>query len=94
VSDSPNWRIPPLSELRWRFWDGQAVVFDASSANTHFLDAFSAELLLLLNRPSNIGDLTRNLAARLTEEESVVEARVVSALKALADAGLVELTES
>jgi PqqD family protein of HPr-rel-A system len=93
VTTSSVWFVPPGHDLQWRFWDGRAIVFDTPSANTHILDAFSAELLLLLRYPASAQDLAASLSATLQVDKSEILARVESVLAALAEAGLIEPTE-
>jgi PqqD family protein of HPr-rel-A system len=93
VTTSYRWSVPPESDLQWRFWDGRAVVFDTPSANTHILDAFSAELLLLLRHPASAEDLAAGLSATLQVDKSEILSRVESVLPVLAEAGLIEPAE-
>ena len=52
--DHPNkcWRITPGFSPEWREWEGEMVVYDSYSGDTHAFDAVSAFVLQTLSMQS------------------------------------------
>ena len=42
------WQINALVTLHWRDWNGEWVVFDVGSGQTHQMDTLTATVLMLL----------------------------------------------
>jgi PqqD family protein of HPr-rel-A system len=81
--------------LHWRVWDGEYVVFDSLSGDTHLLNQVAATALQLLgDTPASADELAHHVARRLGRElepESVGQFHEL--LRQLDDLGLVEPTE-
>jgi hypothetical protein len=88
--DLPVWCAPPGNDLHWRHWDGNVVVYNASSANAHVLDPISAEVLRELQEPQTDADVAVRLAARLPDASGITAERVAASISLLSQAGLVE----
>jgi PqqD family protein of HPr-rel-A system len=58
------WRVVPGQSLAFREWDGEAVLYNDLSGNTHLLDGGAIEVLLAL-RPAPLDAAA--LAVRLAE---------------------------
>jgi PqqD family protein of HPr-rel-A system len=43
-----TWQINALVTLHWRDWNGEWVVFDVGSGQTHQMDTLTATVLMLL----------------------------------------------
>lgn len=55
---SPAWRLAPGQTLRHRAWQGEYVLYNDISGDTHLLDADAAALLLALQHgPARQSDL-------------------------------------
>ena len=78
--------------MPWRCWDGEYVVFNPASGQTHILDIASGELLLgLMERPTGRADLCARLGAFLEVDNGAdLEAAVSRILGSLEDLGLIE----
>ena len=44
------WRAIPVFKLHWRCWDGEYIVFNSGSGDTHLFDKDSAEVLQVLEQ--------------------------------------------
>ena len=86
------WALNPLSELRWRRWDDDWVVYDAGSGNTHQMDALSAVTLMCLEGgASDLADLREQVAVELDLAAGEEFARAVQGVvKRLNALGLIE----
>lgn len=86
------WGITPGCKLFWRSWDGEHIVYNSGSGDTHLLDSLAAEALRRLERaPATPAEL-ESWAAADVEADSVPEipgyiARLLGQLHAL---GLIE----
>ena len=59
----------PGTDLLWRLWDDEVIVYDDRSGDTHLLQGLGAELFLeLLNGPVRLDELTERTAAALDFE--------------------------
>jgi PqqD family protein of HPr-rel-A system len=67
ASSQPQWQITRGCDLLWRGWDGEQVVFNTGSGDTHLLDLVSSEILKKLeSAPAsriNLETRIRSLAA-------------------------------
>lgn len=62
MSTAISWRLTPGQQLRRRQWDGECVLYNDLSGDTHLLGADALELLLaLLAGPADAGALARRL---------------------------------
>jgi PqqD family protein of HPr-rel-A system len=62
-----EWRLDPKAELHWRPFDGEWVVFDTASGDTHKLDAIAAAILMCLESGQQDSDqLEQVIAAELS----------------------------
>lgn len=50
MSASPIWRLAPGQRLQYRCWDGECVLYNDLSGDTHLLDEFALALLEQLQR--------------------------------------------
>lgn len=65
-----KWCVPEGRRLLWREWDGEAVVFNRQSCQTHYLNVLAAEALHLLEEaPRTAEDLAAALSDILGENE-------------------------
>ncbi|WP_088283334.1 HPr-rel-A system PqqD family peptide chaperone [Ideonella sp. A 288] len=80
------WRLNPLVSLQWRDWGGDAVVYEASSGQTHQLDRLTAAVVAHLEQqPASVEALRLDLAdavdgteqAQLPEALNVIVGRLV-----------------
>lgn len=46
----PMWRLTPGQRLAHRGWDGQFVIYNSLSGDTHLIDTDAMDILLLLQR--------------------------------------------
>ena len=78
--------------LRWRCWDGDYVVFNPLSGQTHLLDIFAGQMLRLITSGTpNIGELRSEAASFLEVEQDDRLARTVDELlRRLEAVGLIE----
>ena len=85
-----------VGRFRTRAWDGEMVVYDESSGDTHSLDPLATALLIILqeNGAATVADLSGVAAAQLEEDEKLEpEAVVTEALEVLQTLRLVECAE-
>lgn len=47
---STSWRLTPGQHLRHRCWDGECVLYNDLTGDTHLVDAFALDILELLRR--------------------------------------------
>ena len=72
MSTAISWRLTPGQQLRRRQWDGECVLYNDLSGDTHLLGADALELLLaLLAGPADAGALARGLLAAGLEADGV-----------------------
>jgi PqqD family protein of HPr-rel-A system len=50
VNDGPIWRLRPGQTLQYRQWDGECVLYNDLSGDTHLLGEAAVEILLALRR--------------------------------------------
>ena len=85
-----RWRAVSPESLAWRHFDGQSVVHNARTGNTHLLEGLPAELLGLIaqGRALSAADLAGQLVDG--EEAAQWEAEILKVLVELQRLGLVE----
>ena len=92
MNKSDKWRVTVGCDLLWRFWDGEFVVFNTGSGDTHVLDAFSGEVLKSIQQqPASAAEIAICLAdsLALTLEEVPLE-RITEVLTEFHTLGLIE----
>lgn len=58
MTSPPTWRLAPGQRLQYRCWDGECVLYNDLSGDTHLLDEFALALLEQLQRaPQAAADL-------------------------------------
>jgi PqqD family protein of HPr-rel-A system len=63
------WRICADGALSWRCWDGDYVVYNVVTGDTHALEALAAEVFdALLAEPGDLTALEHRVAAELSVE--------------------------
>ena len=45
LDHSSLWQVRPTTQLRWREWDGEFVVYNSESGQTHYLNGLAAKVL-------------------------------------------------
>ena len=86
------WKLGAGGEIAWRQWDGDYVVFNPASGNTHLLDIASGEVLVTLRSGAAS---TEQLGASLADllevgQDETVTSAVQHILETLSGLGLVE----
>jgi len=85
------WRVVPGQSLAFREWDGEAVLYNDLSGNTHLLDGAAIEVLQALRqRPADAATLAAGLAARFDAGADELSAMIEDMLAGLAGLDLVE----
>lgn len=86
MSTAISWRLTLGQQLRRRQWDGECVLYNDLSGDTHLLGADALELLLaLLAGPADAGALARRLlAAGLDADEPAEVDALLAELEGLA----------
>lgn len=86
------WRVVPGQLLAFREWDGEVVLFNDLSGNTHLLEGPALDVLHALQaQPGDIAALAQRLAPHFDLDEGADIAAVVGDLiAALARLDLVE----
>lgn len=84
------YRLAAENGLVWRAWDGEIVVLNEASGDTHRLDLFaSAAFEALLEAPADARSLARRLAEELNvAEDARIDAAVAAALAKFAELSL------
>jgi PqqD family protein of HPr-rel-A system len=92
-SERPRWRLADLPGTRLRWLDGEAVLFNPVSWETHlFNESASLILATLLEAPQGAWEIAEALSQegiRLDPEAGPLEAEVESLLAQLEDLGLI-----
>lgn len=86
------WRLSVTSPLPLRVWDGETVVFNPLSGDTHLLDILTGELLrALMTGPASVAAL-RQTAAEFLEvpDDEQLAQHVGQMLASLDELGLIE----
>ena len=86
------WRIPADQKILWRHWEGDYVIFNSLSGETHILDIVSGKVLKrIMNGPSTTEDIRSEIGDFLEVRNDSELARAVDKiLNGLEDTGLVE----
>ncbi|HVQ76863.1 MAG TPA: HPr-rel-A system PqqD family peptide chaperone [Candidatus Binatia bacterium] len=86
------WRVTEGSQLAWKSWDDEHVVFDYAAGSTHLLDAIAGEALqALAGSPANLSSLVRSIAVSIgVEPDTALELRIQETLDRFHDGGLIE----
>ncbi len=87
-----SWRILPRSQLKWRHWDGDYLVYDSLSGHTHKLDLVTGTVLESIAAGSQ---RTENICALVADfleigDAARVTSNVEGILSRLEEIGLVE----
>jgi len=85
-----SFRLAEDIGLAWQSWEGEIIVFNEASGDTHRLDLVaSATFEALLEMPGNADHLTRRVAEDLgTEPSAELSAAVLAALGTFRQLGL------
>jgi len=63
------WRVVREPPLLWRAWEGEIVLYNDASGDTHHLDPLAAEIFeILLERPAGVEELAELAAQALGVE--------------------------
>jgi len=67
LSDAPIiYHVPPDTQLDWRSWDDETIVYHRASGDCHLLNAVSAEALRSLQQsPGSVDDVTERVGEAL-----------------------------
>lgn len=85
------WRVVPGQSLAFREWDGEAVLYNDLSGNTHLLDGGAVDVLLALRAgPLDADALAAHLADRFDADADALPAAIEDMLTDLAKLDLVE----
>lgn len=86
------WRLSVASPLPLRVWDGEVVVYNPLSGDTHLLDVLTGELLrVIMTGPAAVASLRRSAAQFLdVADDDRLGQHVGQALAALDELGLIE----
>jgi PqqD family protein of HPr-rel-A system len=93
-ASEPRWELAQGSQLHWKCWDDEFVVFDEGSGDTHLLDALAAEVLKALeDAPGDVPTLIARVAGRLRiEPDPEIERHIRATMQRFREAGLAERT--
>ena len=86
------WHIRADQEILWRHWEGDYVIFNSLSGETHILEITSGKVLKrIMKGPSTTEDIRLEIGDFLEVRNNSELARAVDKiLSGLEDAGLVE----
>jgi PqqD family protein of HPr-rel-A system len=85
------WQVVPGQSLAFREWDGEAVLYNDLSGNTHLLDGAAVDVLQALHpAPATAATLAAALADRFECEADALPALIDELLAGLAGLDLVE----
>jgi PqqD family protein of HPr-rel-A system len=85
------WRVVPGQSLAFREWEGEAVLFNDLSGNTHLLDGGAIDLLQALRpAPADAATLAARLAGQFEADGDDLSAVIEDMLATLAGLDLVE----
>ncbi len=84
--------VPVKQKIRWRYWEGDYVVFSSISGETYTLDIASGRVLeRIIDQPTMLEDIRATIASFLEVENDTELANAVNQiLLHLEDAGLIE----
>lgn len=97
--DVPNdtaWKVTGAAKLHWRCWDGDYVVFNPLSGDTHLLEAVAGRVLMdILASPATTDELILRTADFLdVETGDGLSEYVKDVLSKLDELGLIEPVRS
>jgi PqqD family protein of HPr-rel-A system len=88
------WRVVPGQSLVFREWDGEAVLYNDLSGNTHLLDGGAVDVLLALRaQPLDAATLAARLADRF-DADADADALPAAIADMLTDLARLDLVES
>ena len=71
MHDAERWAIAEPSELAWREWEGEIVLYDCRAGDVHRLEGVAAELFdTLLAGPADLESLIAQVSTALAIERS------------------------
>lgn len=90
------WTLAPNADLRWRYWQGEDVVYHPPSGDMHILNPLAAEALRHLeNSPATAADLRDHLAAILElQPDATLLRQMEQCIAQFAELGMIEPAES
>jgi PqqD family protein of HPr-rel-A system len=87
------WRVVPGQSLVFREWDGEAVLYNDLSGNTHLLDGAAIDVLQALRqRPADAATLAAGLAGHFEASADELSLMIEDMLAGLATLDLVEFS--
>ena len=95
MSPQPTqWRVPAETDLLWRVWGEEFLVYHVQSGNTHLLNPIAAEALRCI-QAQGAGTDARQLAAQVAAQLALNGAQDLTAhmselLQAFDESGLIE----
>lgn len=92
VLPTTTWKVTGGGQLQWRFWQGDYVVFNPLSGNTHLLDIVAGKVLMAVLADQVATDvLSEQISTFLeVEPDAKLLAHVTSVLEKLDELGLIE----
>ena len=85
------WRVTPGQALACREWDGEAVLYNDLSGNTHLLDGAALDLLhALRDQPADATTLATRLADHFDAGDDDLVSLIDDMVAALAGLDLIE----
>ena len=85
------WRVTPGQALACREWDGEAVLYNDLSGNTHLLDGAALDLLhALRDQPADAATLAARLADHVDAGDDDLVSLIDDMLATLAGLDLIE----
>jgi len=86
------WQVPVEAKLPLRYWDGDYVVYNPLTGNTHVLDIVAGKVLeIIMAGPATSAELCQHIAAFLDVPNDLRTAENVDAILAVLDRlGLIE----
>lgn len=96
IQATTSWRVPVEGTLPLRYWDGDYVVYNPLTGDTHVLDIVAGEVLkVIMAAPTTSRELCQHVADFLEVPNDVRTAENVDAVLATLDElGLIEPTEA
>lgn len=96
IQATTRWRIPVEGTLPLRYWNGDYVVYNPLTGNTHVLDIVAGEVLqVIMAAPTTSRELCRHVAAFLEiPDDARTAENVDGVLVTLDELGLIEPVEA
>ncbi|MFC5477644.1 HPr-rel-A system PqqD family peptide chaperone [Massilia suwonensis] len=74
MTSVPIWRLAPGQRLQYRCWDGECVLYNDLSGDTHLLDEFAVALLeQLKTEPQAAAQLAAAFELDAQEEDALLQ---------------------